>query len=116
MTDRAPAAAQSDSSSPSGSQRSLDRSLSRGIGWTGGMRWFVQVVSWTATLVIARLLTPAEYGLVGVAVVYSGFVEVVSDFGLGAALVQRRTLDADRTAQIGGLAVMLGIALFLISL
>lgn len=97
-------------SSPS--HRSLDQSLVRGIGWTGGMRWLSQVVSWAATLVVARLLTPADYGLVGMAIVYSGFVELVNDFGLGAAMVQRRALDQDRIARLGGLAFMLGIALF----
>src|SRR5438105_15961341 len=80
------------------------------------MRWFVQIVSWTATLVIARLLTPAQYGLVGMAVVYSGFVEMISDFGLGAALVQRRALDSDQVARIGGLGALLGLGLFGVSL
>lgn len=80
------------------------------------MRWLSQVVSWAATLLVARLLTPADYGLVGMAVVYSGFVELVSDFGLGAAIVQRRRLGADRVARLGGLALALGLVLFAISI
>jgi O-antigen/teichoic acid export membrane protein/glycosyltransferase involved in cell wall biosynthesis len=112
MTDGAAAQSEKPSST---SRHSLDSSLIRGIGWTGGMRWFAQVVSWGATLVVARLLTPAEYGLVGMAVVYGGFVELVSDFGLGAALVQRRGLEADRIARVGGLAVLMGVLLFLVS-
>lgn len=76
------------------------------------MRSLSQLVSWAATLVVARLLTPADYGLVGMALVYSGFVELVSDFGLGAAIVQRRRLEADRIARLGGLALTLGFVLF----
>jgi teichuronic acid exporter len=113
MTERA--TVQSEKPASPGSSRSLDSSLIRGIGWTGGMRWFAQVVSWGATLVVARLLTPAEYGLVGMAVVYGGFVELVSDFGLGAAIVQRRGLETDRIARVGGLAVLMGVLLFLLS-
>ena len=108
-------AAPSEKPVSSASERSLDRSLIRGIGWTGGMRWFAQVVSWCATLIVARLLTPAEYGLVGMAIVYGGFVELVSDFGLGVAIVQRRDLETDRIARIGGLAVLLGVLLFAVS-
>jgi PST family polysaccharide transporter len=76
------------------------------------MRWLTQLVSWVATILIARLLTPADYGIVGMAVVYSGLIEMISDFGLGAAIVQRRDLGPARIAQLGGVALGLGVFLF----
>jgi PST family polysaccharide transporter len=44
----------------------------------------------TATL--ARLLSPADYGLFGLAAVYTGLATVLSQFGVAAALVQRAEL------------------------
>ena len=41
------------------------------------------------TAVLARLLSPRDYGLAGLAAVYVGLAAVLSQFGIGAALIQR---------------------------
>ncbi len=41
-------------------------------------------------LVLARLLLPEHFGLVGMATVFTGFVTTLTELGLGAALIQRR--------------------------
>ena len=46
-------------------------------------------------VVIARLLTPDEYGLAALAIVFSSLVMVFSDLALGAALIQRKTLTRE---------------------
>ena len=60
----------------SGAARSLAEPLSRafagGIAWTAAARWGAQTLSWGATLLVARLLTPADYGLVAMATVFTG--------------------------------------------
>ena len=91
-----------------GSARALDHSLVRGIAWTGAMRWATQVISWASTLIIARLLGPNDYGLVGMAAVYLGFVQLVNEFGLGAAIITQRDLAEDQIARLGGLALVMG--------
>jgi len=88
--------------------RELDQSLLRGIAWTGGARWATQLLSWASTLVVARLLSPSDYGLVGMAMVYLGFVQLVNEFGLGAAIVTRRDLNEHQIARLGGFALLLG--------
>jgi len=91
--------------------RELDRSLVRGLAWTGTMRWATQILSWASTLVVAKLLAPTDYGLVGMATVYLGLLQLVNEFGLGVAIVQRRDLTADQIARLGGLALAVGCAL-----
>jgi len=44
-------------------------------------------------LVLARLLMPEEFGIVGMAVVFISFIEVFNDIGIGAALIQRKESD-----------------------
>ena len=68
----------------------LDRTLVQGIAWTGAIRWTAQTISWAATFVIARLLTPADYGLVGMAMIYVGLAQIVTEGGVSAAVVQQR--------------------------
>lgn len=94
----------------------LDRSLARGIVWIGGVRWLTMLGSWAATLVVARLVTPTDYGLFAMAMVYIGFVELVNELGLNVALVQRRELSEEHIAQLGGLAVLVGISVCALSI
>jgi PST family polysaccharide transporter len=93
----------------------LDRSLITGIAWTGGVKWFAQILSWIATLVIARLLTLGDYGIASMAATYIGLVQLVSEFGLSAAVVQQRDLTKDEIAHLGGVSVLLGVGFSLIS-
>jgi O-antigen/teichoic acid export membrane protein len=44
------------------------------------------------TAVLARLLSPADYGLAGLAAVYVGLAAILAQFGIGPALVQRAEL------------------------
>jgi len=72
--------------------QNLDRALVTGLAWTGGVKWFAQLVSWAATLVVARLITPNDYGLFAMAMVYAGFIQLVNELGLSLAIVQYRDL------------------------
>src|SRR5438477_4017665 len=97
------------------SPTNLDRSLAQGIAWTGGIKWLTQLVSWASTLIVARLITPTDYGLFAMAMVYAGFVQLVNELGLSLAIVQRRDLTEEQIAQLGGLTVLASVALFVLS-
>src|SRR4051812_40755573 len=66
---------------------------------TTGIIWnFIQMVvnqgfAFILKLVLARLLFPGEFGVVGMATIFTGFVQVLNDLGVGAALVQRKKDD-----------------------
>jgi O-antigen/teichoic acid export membrane protein len=93
---------------PSTRTRGLDRSLIHSIAWTGIGRWITQIISWIATPIVARLLSPGDYGVAAMAMVFIGFVQLVNELGLGIAVIQRRDLSEDQIARIGGLSVLLG--------
>lgn len=80
------------------------------------MKWGTQVFSWAATLVIARLLTPADYGLMTMATVYLGFIQLVNEFGLGPAIIKHRELTEEQIAGLGSLSVWMGIGWWVISI
>jgi O-antigen/teichoic acid export membrane protein len=90
----------------------------RGIGWKVVSQIVQQVSRIAVALVLARLLTPHDYGLAGMVLVFSSLIVVFSDLSFGSALVQRRHLtENDRstvfwTAAAAGLAfTLIGIAL-----
>lgn len=75
------------------------------------MKWVTSLLTWGVTLVIARLLTPDEYGLFGMAMVFIGFAQLASEAGLVATIVQAPELDESYAARLGGLALMLAVAI-----
>lgn len=102
--------------SPRPAARDLDRSLVQGLAWTGVVRWSTQILSWAATLVVARLLSPNDYGLMGMAMVYVGLLQLVNEFGLTTPIVQQRDATLEQLSRLGGLAVIAGLALAGVSL
>src|SRR5690606_13550615 len=86
----------------------VDRSLVRGIAWTGSVKWTVQVLSWASTLVIVRHVSPSDYGIVGSATLYLGLLTLVADFGIAAAVIRLRDLAQDLLEQLHGAATALG--------
>ena len=74
-------------------KRSLTHRTLSGIIWTAWGR-VAQITLQTAVLaVLARLLAPADFGVVSAALVVIGFSAIASQIGLGPALVQRRELE-----------------------
>lgn len=96
-------------------RRTLDKSLAKGVAWMGSVRWLTQILTWASTLIVVRLLTPADYGLVGLASMYLGIVTMLSEFGIGTTIVALRGLTDDDHAQINGLSMLFGVASFLVS-
>lgn len=88
----------------------LDRSFVHGVAWNASVKALSQIVTWASTLIVARALTPDDYGLVAMAVVFTGLVEMVSDFGMGQSIVKHRELTPRQIAQINGLCVLVGLA------
>ena len=66
----------------------------RGLVWVGASQAGGVVTRAVVAIFIARLLTPDEYGLAALALVFASLVMVFSDLALGAALIQRKTLSA----------------------
>jgi O-antigen/teichoic acid export membrane protein len=76
-------------------------------------RFGMQGVQFALTLVLARLLSPKEYGLIGMLMVFCALGQVFTDSGLSTALVQRPTNSADDEATVFYLNIGAGSVLSL---
>jgi teichuronic acid exporter len=92
----------------------IDRALLSGIAWTAILRWGAQLVSWVATFYAVRLLVPADYGLVSMAMVAIGMARMVEDFGMDAILVQDRSVVGQAESRLAGF--LLGVSFTLCGL
>lgn len=71
------------------------------------------VVQLVITMVLARLLTPAEYGTVAVLTAFSGVFTVLADAGIPAAIAQSQELSEDDYARLFFLSLLMGVTLSL---
>jgi O-antigen/teichoic acid export membrane protein len=92
-----------------------EKHLVGGIAWTAAARWSSQILTWASLLVVARLLRPSDFGLVGMAAVYLGLLNIFSEFGFGSALITLRDLAPSDIPRINTYCVISGVVGFVIS-
>jgi len=71
----------------------------KSVKWTALSEIASRSIQPIVTLILARLLTPADFGVVGVATIAIGLAQIFQDFGLGKTLIQRET-DVEESANI----------------
>ena len=69
------------------------------------------VITIAATSVMARLLSPADYGLIGMVVFFTGFVAMFKDLGLSIATIQRSEVTSDQISNLFWVNVALSVVL-----
>lgn len=67
--------------------------LVKSFAWDFSGRLGNQAVSFVIGIILARILSPKEYGLIGMAMVFISISGIFTSFGLGSALVQRKAPD-----------------------
>lgn len=94
-----------------GAEPGLTLRTLRSMVWTGGGVAAELALQVVVIMILARLLTPADFGVVAVALVVTGFVGIFGELGLIPALIQREKLEPAhiRTAFTGSLAFALVI-------
>src|SRR5690554_6467435 len=71
---------------------SLKERTVAGIAWNTVARVIQQAIQFTLSVILARLLVPEDYGLVGMVAVFIGFATLFAEFGFSSAVVYRPDL------------------------
>lgn len=66
-----------------------------GVRWSAIDQVVTQVFQFSISVVLARMLAPNDFGLLGMVTVFVGFASLFADIGLGAALIQRENLRSE---------------------
>jgi len=76
-----------------------------------GCKGFIRLAS---QLVIARLLVPADFGLIAMIAPILALVQLIGDFGLGQAIVVRREIRSTEVSSLFWIGLLLNVALALV--
>lgn len=91
----------------------LKKSLVHGVMWTGSIKWIAQLVSWPVMIVIARVLTPSDFGFVALVTVWTRLIMLLTEGGVGGAIVFGPVLQERQLRQLNAVASGLSVLAFL---
>lgn len=64
-----------------------------GAKWLAFAQIGSQVLKFIVASILARLLSPGDFGLIGIILIFSGFADIFNDMGFAAALIQKRDVN-----------------------
>ncbi|WP_161790322.1 lipopolysaccharide biosynthesis protein [Inquilinus limosus] len=69
--------------------------LAKGAAWVAASRALINLISFSNTLLLARLLTPADFGIVAIASTVSFVVSALTELSLSQSLIQHRNPEEE---------------------
>lgn len=100
---------------PATSTPKTNNSLAGSLAWKAAGDWISQIFSWASLLIIIRLLSPADFGLVAMAMILLPYLRCVGEFGIPRVVVNFPDLSEDQIAQLNTFSFLLGIASFAVA-
>lgn len=94
----------------------MRRSVVRAIGSSTVISVLSKVMSLCATLVLVRLLSPGDFGLVAIATTVTGLIGFFNEIGLGSAIVQRQNVTDDEIDGCFGIAMIASSVLVVVTM
>ena len=77
----------------------LGQQVIKGLKVGALLRLAAQLFTWLNTLILIRLLTPDDYGLMAMTMAFIGIFALMGDFGIGKAIIQAQELSKSQLRQ-----------------
>ena len=77
----------------------LGQQVIKGLKVGALLRLAAQLFTWLNTLILIRLLTPDDYGLMAMTMAFIGIFALMGDFGIGKAIIQAQDLSKSQLRQ-----------------
>jgi PST family polysaccharide transporter len=85
-----------------------------GIEWSAAAQISKTLLQLAIFVILARLLTPKDFGLIAMIMVFTGFVGIFSEIGFSAAIIQRLDISENHLSSVFWLNLFLGILLTIV--
>lgn len=92
----------------------LKDKVSKGIFWGGLNTGVQQLLNFVIGVFLARILTPADYGMVGVLAVFSGVAGALQEGGFISALTNRKNVTEKDFCSVFWFSLSLGLSFYVI--
>lgn len=85
-----------------------------GVIWEGVGRYSALGIQFVVTIIIARILTPADFGVIGLLTVFIALGQIFLDSGFSQALIQKKDTTEIDLSSVFFLNMILGIGVYLL--
>lgn len=89
-------------------------SILTNLSWKFAERATSQIVSFVVSIVLARILTPSDYGLVAMVMIFVTLANVLVEGGFSSALIQKKDADKLDFSTVFYFSIVFSIVLYLI--
>lgn len=93
-------------------EQSLREKTVKGVGWSAADTFLAQGVSFIVGLVLARLLTPEEYGLIGIVLIFTTILLSVVDCGFSNALIRKLEVTEEDYSTLFLFNILISLAMY----
>lgn len=93
---------------------SLKKKTLLGTLWSALERFSTQGVSFIVMIIMARILTPADYGLVGMVLIFINVAQSLVDSGFSQALIRKKDRDETDNSTAFYFNIFVGVAIYLL--
>ncbi len=93
-----------------------NHSVLRSLAWMGGTSVIGQIITWSVTIVVARLLSPEDYGLVAISGLFTVFAHSICLMGISSAVVQADSVSDYQIRALYGFSILMGVFMFCLGL
>ena len=94
----------------------LRKKTIKGLAWSGISQVGRQIIQLVITAILARLLSPNDFGLLGMALVFVNFAYIFNEMGMTGALIQKQDAQEKHYSSVFWLNILSGIVLMLITI
>src|SRR6266446_3334400 len=91
---------------------SLKAEAISGAKWTTASTMAVAAVQFLQLIVLARLLSPSDFGLMAMAMAALGFAQIFADAGISSAIIHRQKSSRQELSSLYWLNVFAGTIVF----
>lgn len=88
---------------------SLRVQIVNGLAWSLLGKFITQIFAWVSTFLVVRLLSPDDYGVMAILMVFFSFIAIIANDGLVRALVCYESMGDHGRRMIFSLSVLLNI-------
>lgn len=95
-------------------QHSLRYKTLHGVGWSAADTFIEQGVTFIVGLVLARILSPEEYGLIGICLIFTSILNGMVDSGFSNALIRKNDVTSEDLNTMFLSNIVMSIVLYLL--
>ncbi len=93
---------------------SLKQKAASGMMWSAIQKYSTMAIGFISSIILARLLTPEDYGAIGMLAIFMSLAEVFIDAGFGSALIQKKKPTQADYSTVFYFNIVMSVVLYLV--